>query len=108
MSVERFEKRNGKREHERTVVRAETISDYFSPERAHRGVTRGELGSILARYEDARRAKAWMRRLVRWVRGIRWRSFFDVQRTQQLATDSAIADGVRQNAVAVERPKAGD
>ena len=103
-----LERRSGKKEHERTVLRAETISDYFSAERAHRQVTRGELGSILSRYEDARRSKVWHKRLWRAIRGSRVLSFFELQRKQQQATDAAIADGQRQGTVHLERVKTGD
>lgn len=107
MSYQTNDRRAGRNPRERQHIPVETVSDYFSAERAHRPVTRGELASVLSVLERTRTARVWYRRLWRALTGRKLLDFFRVKEQEHAALETAVADGVAQGTVVVDRKETG-
>lgn len=63
-----IERRSGKKDGEKPVLVGETIHEYFAPEKSMIQVRRGELASVLLRFQEAQRARRWHRRGWTWLK----------------------------------------
>lgn len=100
-----FTDKRSSAKHDRDVVKVESFREYFSAERSHRGVTRGELHSIIAHMENARDAVRWHRRLLRAVKGVRFSNPFAAIKQEQLAVEQHLAR--HPDAVKIEKGETG-